>query len=251
MKDLSNDIVKSIEKRAVKPIPHWQFAAKKLLFWSLTFVGVLLSALALAAAVYIVQSIDWDMYSVLGYGSFHVFVMSAFPYAFVVLLAIFLIIAYYFYRQTPKGHKVNFYFLSGALIIFGLSAAFLIHVFGINREAYFQLARMPIFHQVIYTKEREWSQPEKGLLWGEVLNIENNKFSLRDLSGKKWNVLYDNSTIFGKSISDIQGRDVKIVGQKKDDDNFQAKDVQIWDGVMNCRKHRNMMINGNGMMSRQ
>lgn len=246
MKNLSNNIIKSIEKGAIKPIPRWQYAAKKVLFWFLAITGVLLGALVLALVIYTIQTIDWHLYSMLGYGSVIGFIMSVFPYAFIVLLIIFLIIAYYFYRQTPKGHKVNFSILVGILIILGLSGAFLIHISGINQEAYFQLARMPLYHQMMFTKEREWSQPEKGLLWGEVLDMNKNKFSLRDASGKNWNILYDNNTAFDFNISDVQGRDVKIIGQKKGDDNFQAMEIQIWDGVMNCRGHRNMMMNMHG-----
>ena len=157
-------------------------------------------------------------------------------------------LAYYFYRQTPKGHKINISVLATILIIFGLSVAFLFHILGVNREAYFQLARMPFYHQMMFTKEGEWSQPDKGLLWGEVSNVSKNNFSLRDANGKDWNVSYDNNTSFDKNIYDVQGQDVKIIGQEKSTNDFQAKQVRQWDGVMNCNGHRNMMMNRNGMM---
>jgi hypothetical protein len=136
------------------------------------------------------------------------------------------------------------------LIVVGLGVAFMLHILGVSREAYFRLARMPFYHQMMFTKEREWSQPGKGLLWGEVLGISNGKFSLRDNGGKSWNVLYDNNTFFDRNISEAVGQDVKIIGKQGQGDEFQAKQVQLWDGVMNCNGHRNMMrgVNGGGGM---
>lgn len=246
MKDLSDKIIKSISSQDVRPVPRWQYATKKILFWIVAVFLVMLGALALALAFYLIQSIDWDMYSLLGYGSMLVFMISAFPYIFILLLAIFLALAYYFYRQTPKGHKISLSFLVAILIAFGLGVALMFHISGVNRDAYFQLARMPFYHQMMFTKEEEWSQPDRGLLWGEVLNVDRNNFSLRDVNGKNWNVLYDSSTSFDSNIYEAQGRDVKIVGQKNGSDGFQAKQVRKWDGIMNCNGHRNMMRGGNG-----
>lgn len=250
MKDLSNDIIKSIEKGAVKPVPHWQYVAKKLLFLAVTVFLVLLGALAMSLGMYIIQSIDWNVYQLLGYGNVWSFFLNAFPYIFIFLLIISLILAYYLYRQTPKGHKINLSMLVIVLIVVGLSLAFMLHILGVNREAYFQLARMPFYHQMMFTKEGEWSQPGKGLLWGEVLGMNNGKFSLRDNGGKSWNVLYDNNTSFDRNISEAVGQDVKIIGKQSGDNEFQAKQVQGWDGVIKCSGHRNMMrgVNGGGGM---
>jgi len=250
MKDLSDKIIRSIENRAVRPVPHWQYTTKKILFWGVVFLLVLFGALALALAIYLFQSIDWNMYSVLGYGNMYVFMLTAFPYGFILLLSAFLILACYFYRRTPKGHKINLPTLATVLIVFGLVVAFAFHIVGINREAYFQLARMPFYHQMMFTKETEWSQPDRGLLWGEVSNVGGSNFSLRDISGKDWNVTYDNNTSFDSNIYAAQGQDVKIVGQKNGVNTFQAKQVQKWDGVINCNGQRNMMrgINGGGGM---
>jgi len=251
MKDLSDKIIKSIENQAVRPIPHWQYTTKKILFWGVVFLLVLFGALALALAIYLVQSIDWNMYSALGYGNIYLFMLNAFPYGFILLVGAFLMLAYYFYRRTPKGHKINLPILATILIVLGLVVALAFHIVGINREAYFQLSRMPFYHQMMFTKETEWSQPDKGLLWGEVSNVGNNNFLLRDIRGKSWNVTYDNNTSFDSNIYDAQGQDVKIVGQEKGLANFQAKQVQKWDGVMNCNGQRNMMqgaSGGGGMM---
>lgn len=250
MKDLSNKIIQSIEDQAVRPVPRWQYAAKKILFWIMSVLLVFFSALALALAVYLIQSIDWRVYAMFGYGNMLVFILNAFPYAFIFLLAVFLISAYYFYRKTPKGHKINVSTLVLLLVFLGLGAASMLHILGINREAYFQLARMPFYHQMMFTKEREWSHPDRGLLWGEVVSVSRNDFSLRDMSGKNWKVAYDNSTFFEDRIYSDQGQNVKIIGQRNGIDNFQAKKVQKWDGVMNCNGHRNMMRGGNagGMM---
>lgn len=250
MKDLSDKIIQSIESQAVKPVSPRQYAAKKILFWSGAVLLSLFGALALALAMYLVQSIDWNMYSMLGYRSIFIFIISAFPYAFILLLIAFLVLAYFSYRQTPKGHKVKVLVLAGILIIFGLSMAFMLHILGVNREAYLQIGRMPFYHRMMFTKETQWSQPDKGLLWGEVLNVDGDSFSLRDMAGKNWKILYDNSTLFDGNIYATQGQDVKIVGQRNGMDNFQAKQVQRWDGIMNCNGHRNMMqgVNGGGMM---
>lgn len=250
MKDLSNKIIKAIEDQAVKPVPHWQYSAKKILLWSVAVLLALLGALVLALAIYLVQSIDWNIYPMFGYGNMYFFILTAFPYLFIFLVVAFLILACYFYRQTPKGHKIKLSILVTFLLAFGLGLAFILHALGINREAYFQLARMPFYHQMMFTKEEEWSQPDKGLLWGEVSDVGSNNFLLRDMSGKNWNVTYDKSTSFDSNIYDAQGQDVKMVGQKNGSDNFQAKQVQKWDGVMNCNGQRNMMrgLGGGGMM---
>lgn len=234
MKNLSNDIIKKIEKRKIKPVPRWQYVAKKFLFWSGAAFLVILGALALALGIYTIRNIDWNEYSLLGYGSATGFAISAFPYAFVLILAAFLVSAYFLYRKTPKGHRAGMLTLAAILIASGLGLAFLLQIPEIGRKAYFQMARAPYYQQLAFTKEKEWSQPERGLLWGEVLKVDKNDFALRDADGKNWSVLFDGDTFFEADASKIKGRNVKMIGKVLGESEFRAEVVKLWDGVMDC-----------------
>ncbi len=247
MKNLADQIVGSIKEKRVAPIPRWRYVAKKTLFWSLTLILTAFGALSLALAVYLIQTIDWSVYPLLGYSSLHSFAMSAFPYAFVLLLVIFLVLSYYFYRQTPKGHRINLSVLLTLFLFALVSGSVLFHILGVSREAHFWLARVPYYHQMMFTPEREWSQPEKGLLWGEVISADANGFSLRDMNGKGWMVFY--GTAMPKDVSGFIGKDVRIVGKMKNIDEFQADQIKGWNGAMNCNGSRNDMMGG-GMMRR-
>lgn len=248
MKNLSNKIIEEIKEKAIKPKPRWRYSARGVLFWLVTISGILLGASSLALAAYLVASIDWNLYSFMGYGSFLGFAVTAFPYLLVILLLILLILAYYSYRQTPRGHRAGLAGLLAVLILFALGMGTLFHMLGFGRKMHYGLAHTSPYHIIFYTKEKEWSQPDKGLLWGEMLNVENGSFSLRDFGNHNWEVFYNGKTRMNVDISQKVGEDVKIIGKKQSDSKFFASQIDGWDGVMNCDGRWNMnMMRGMGM----
>lgn len=241
MKNLSSEIIKEIEKRNVRPAPRSHYALRKSLCWSAAFFLVLVCAAVIALTIYLLQSLDWSTYQALGYTSAHAYLMRVFPYALIFLLAVFLIGAYFLYRQTPKGHKASLGILLAGLIVLAFILAGALHLIGASREAHFRLAHMRWYHHMVHTKEREWSQPEKGLLWGKVLSIDGESFVLRDFYNRDWKIDGPASTQISNDES-LAGKNVKIIGEKTGNNEFRASSIQPWDGIMDCEGRRSMMM---------
>lgn len=247
MKKLSDKIVDAIIEQKIAPRPRWEYVVSKWLYWAFAILAVFLGALALGLAVYLLRSIDWNIYTLLGYTSLHSFVMSAFPYVFLIIFILALGLAYLAYRRTPRGYRLSFPVLVVILVMAAGSLGFLLHILGANEAIYLSLARMPAYQNLVFTKENEWLNPQKGLLWGEVLNSGPSSFQLEDMTRKTWTVTYDEATQWQSGLSnrDIVGDNLKMTGQLKKNDQFQAAIIAPWDGAaMNCGGGCNSMMGG-------
>jgi hypothetical protein len=244
MKKLSDKIVDAIIEQKVKPRPRWTYVASKWLYWFFAVLAVFFGALAFGLAIFLLRSIDWNVYTLLGYTSLHSFVMSAFPYAFLVVFILALALAYSAYRRTPRGYRLNFPDLTVILVIAAGSLGFLLHILGSNETIYLDLARMPGYQKLVFTKEAEWLNPQKGLLWGEALSAGPDSFQLKDMNQKTWTVNFDRSTAWqsGLDNKNITGDNLKITGQLENGGRFRAATVAPWDGIMNCGGGRNSMM---------
>jgi hypothetical protein len=90
---------------------------------------------------------------------------------------------------------------------------------------------VPIYEKIACCAEREdiWDQPDVGLLGGRITNIsDQNSFDLRDFDGMVWSVQEDEETIEYEPLKIVAGEQVKIIGEKRGENIFWAREIRPW-----------------------
>jgi len=90
--------------------------------------------------------------------------------------------------------------------------------------------KVPGYQLISNNKEQQWSQPNTGLLGGEIIQIQDNGFELRDFRGENWQVNYAQNTLVKPSVELRSKEKIKVIGKKIEDKKFQAREIRPWEG---------------------
>lgn len=248
MRNLIQETIRKIETLHIAPEPKWKYLVKKYGLW-FSFVAVLtFGAISLSVAFSNYNSLDTDLYPFMHQSEF-AYLLSILPYFWIILIGIFLIVAFLEIRKTETGYRYSWFKMAlitvGGIAIFGVLMSF----FGIGGKLNSRLAKdVPFYgkHMVI-TKESQWMQPSKGFLAGTITSVSENYLGIEDLDGNDWNINIDENTMVKPSANIYQKEKIKIIGTKKDGNNFEAKEIRPWTGkrMMNSGGYNGGMRRGN------
>lgn len=227
-KDISQEILDKIKE--VKPKPRWEFVLKNYVIWGVALVALVFSSLAFAAVLYMLLNNDWDVYMYIS-GNLLEFVFLTLPYFWIIFLGLLIIVAYYNFRHTKKGYKFSLskVFLACLTINILLGTAF--YQMGVGQAIDTALAkRVPFYGKFVNRRPHIWSQAEKGLLAGVVLDVRGDRVLIEDINGHIWDINYHQTStpIF---ISFKPGDPVRIVGEQIDNENFQVEMILPMKGM--------------------
>lgn len=226
-KDLSQNIVDKIKEKDVKPKPKWEFLLKGYLVWFAFGLTVISGALAVSVAIFHFDATDWQIRQQLGKSGFEFF-LTHLPYIWIIAFAIFIILADYNLRHTEKGYK---YSLATIIITSLASSIILGSVFyftGTGKALDNALLKhIPPYQQLSYNPRLKiWSQPEKGLLAGEISKIKDEStILLIDFQNQEWEVLMLPKIPPNKLH---KGMLVKTIGEATGESTFEAQDLRPW-----------------------
>jgi hypothetical protein len=230
MKDLSRETVKKINEGHIRPKAKWKFSVENSLVWVALALLVMLGAAAFSLAYYFLSQLDWD---VLGYMSQAQLKMSLglMPYFWFLLLACFLILAFILFRHTKEGYRFGGLAVVSLMALLLLAGGLAAHYFRADEDINDLFTRkVPGYQLVANNKERQWSQPEAGLLGGEITQIQDNGFRLRDFQGEGWQINYDQNTLVKPSVQLQPEEKIKVIGEKTEDKKFHAREIRPWEG---------------------
>lgn len=232
MKNTVGDVVAKIKQEGIIPEPRWKYRVRIAGIWAVLVLVVTLGGLSLSVAYSVLSGLDWDLYRF-----FHqdivTYSLAIFPYFWVVLVAIFLTIAFADFRRMETGYRFSRLKITVAAMggIGVLGAA--LTVFGIGDAFGDALVKnIPYYGQhMVVTKKSQWMRPEQGLLSGTVDAVSDNSFGLRDFSGKRWNIIVDKETVVKPSVAISSEEEVKIIGTETGrSDDFRAIEIRPWNG---------------------
>jgi hypothetical protein len=231
MGDLGNKILERIKEEKIEPRPRWQFLLKDYFVWSAFGISLLVGALAFCVMLSIILDNDWDIYRYLEISPFEHFLISL-PYLWILLLFLFLAIAYYNYRHTKKGYCCKTFTIL-ALSIFGsLILGTFFHSLGLGGKIDRTLSRnFPVYQKIHCCCHRQdiWSQPEKGLLGGRITGIKSiSNFDLEDFNGLAWQIEKDEGAFLRGPVLVEIGEEVRLIGKKKSERVFRAFEIRPW-----------------------
>jgi hypothetical protein len=225
-KDISQIALEKIRESGIKPIPRSIFDIKKFLFWFLVSISIIIGAISFSIILSLLVDNDWVLFNKLGFN----FILKTIPYFWIICLAIFTVLAKYYYRKTLLGHRKNVLIVIGlygiitiffGVIIYFIEAGEIIENYLYNS--------VPIYKEIIFDKEDLWDLNEKGLLSGIIVGVDNNILELRDRNGYLWTININKANI-NEKVNIERCLRLRIIGDKINEGVFNAGTIEPWIG---------------------
>ncbi len=246
MKNLIQDTLNKIKKEHIAPEPRWKFLARKFGAWFMLGLIVFLGAISISVAYYLLSQLDWSMSEVMHQNTF-AYGLSVFPYFWLILLAIFIVAAFFGARKTEMGYRFGWLKIISLTFIGIFLIGIAISVIGFdNRLNRMMMRDVPYYARHTITKETQWMQPEKGFLAGTIRSVSNTTLVISDLNGLVWDIQLNDKTLVRPSVELSQGKMIKIIGTKQIAQAFIAFEIRPWvgQGMMGSGQGRGMMNGG-------
>lgn len=228
MKDVCQATLKNIKDKEIKPISRHYFVIKWSTIWLAAALFAVVSSLIFSLIIFGLQESDWDVYFSRD-GSFWYHLLEIAPWLWLcsgLILIIFLTITI---KHTQQGHLYR----RRWLILGGLSISFLLGFFlqlsGLSYKIdHYVDKTIPSYSSLEDQRIRIWTQPEYGLLTGEITKTTaDGSIILKDVNGRIWAIRPAASSIL-PAIDGNLCRRIKIIGVKKDELTFISTEIRPW-----------------------
>lgn len=241
MEDLSQKIINIIKDKKIKPKSRWQFLLRDYFVWFLFTISVVIGALATSVVLFMIKT-QGHLLILPNLGLIRK-LSVALPYFWLIILIIFMAVAYYNFKHTKTGYRYNTCLIVVLSIVFSLALGALIFIFGMA-EKFEELTynHLPIYHNLSDHRIRMLIRPHEGILAGWVVEGSVSEgFNLLDFSGEDW--LVKCSQAFDSVCCDCFTPDSKVVilGEVVAEKEFQAQLIRPFYG----RKSLMPMMKGN------
>jgi hypothetical protein len=227
-KNISQEVFDKIETKHLKPKPRWEFLAKNYVFWGLFVLSIFIGSLAVSAIIFMAANNDWDLHDRLD-GNWVNFIFDTLPYFWLLLLAVFTFVAYYYLRHTRSGYRYSLFLIIGLTISASVFFGLLSFVAGFGEFLDQDLnENMPFYRSFTLNRAKMWIQPERGILAGTIKDfLGQDDFNLEDFTSQVW-LVKSGVAIKNQKVKFIIGENVKIVGEKIGELEFRAFDIRPW-----------------------
>jgi hypothetical protein len=229
-KNITNQVLKKIKKEKVKPKPKWEFLLKEYVLLGAFGVCVLVGSMASSVMIFSLVNNDWDVYRRFG-DNFFTFMMKTMPYFWILILAAFTWIAYYNFKHTKKGYRYKFPVIVATSILISLILG--LALFG--AKVAHQIDERAMMHLPFYkgqnfdSRVERWSQVEKGVIAGEILEIIEDLIEIENLKGEGWDIQIGKVPLFMKEKLE-KGMVVGAMGEVVGENVFEAEMIRPWRG---------------------
>ncbi len=216
-------MLEKIKNKKIKPKPKWEFLLRDYLIWIAASLFLLIGSLAFSVVIFLIKNNDWEIYEQIN-DSLLKFILLTLPYFWLIFLALFVFLAYYNFKHTKQGYHYKVLVVVFASILVSLFLGLIFYNFGVGRAVDRALSnRIPFYSNFINRQRMIWEKPEEGRLSGVILSVHHEKdFEIKSLDGDVWNVSGEEMIILPDRELIKTGSKVKIIGQKKDENNFEA-----------------------------
>ncbi len=227
--DIAEKTLKKIEEENIKPEPRWHFILRDCSLWA-AFVGsIFIGAIAVSAIIFMLTDQDWNIYKILDRSLFKHILISL-PYLWILVLLILVLVAYCNFKLTKDGYKYEMHRVAICSILISLVLGFVLFVGGLGEIIHNILSnQVPFYNNLVYDRGDVWDRPDKGLLSGKILEInqEAGIITVRDFNGKIWKIKNEIVRYSGPSFFQIGDR-IKIIGTLGPDMIFMAEEIDPW-----------------------
>jgi len=237
MSDVTKKILDTIKGRNLRPKPRWHFVLRGILIWFFTVASVIIGSLAFSVMIFRIVNNDWEILKFINRSPV-AHILNTLPYIWIVLLILFVALAYYNARHTKGAYKYHAYWFIVGSIIVSLVIGGIFYAFGLAPRVHYAAEKLPFIKELMYDRENLWQNAEGGFIAGEVTGMLSGvgMFQLEDLDNKSW-VVRPGDEYYPPPPHFIieEGVMVRIYGEKIDEELFEAIKVmpyQMGPGIM-------------------
>lgn len=220
MNDLSKKILERIDEERLAPRPAWQFAWKNRLYWGLWALSLALASIASSAVLFSFANSGWE-FAVLTHDGTANFLLSVLPTAWLVAAGVVLFLAYENYRQTKHGYRIPFMAAIGLSLLGAAVGGVVLYAAGVGQLVDEDFGGIfPAYRTVMARQQSTWVHPDRGLLAGEVLDVDGDfrSFRIKSFDGTVWILGGDELTPKSRELL-LRHKLVRVVGFMVDDGN--------------------------------
>lgn len=229
MKDFSKDILHTIERTRIKPLPRWVFFARQVGLVSAFLLSVLVGGISVSVILFSMADVtDAGMGRMM---RLHPgpFLLSYLPYVWVFAMVLFGIAAYFEIRHTKTGYRYRTATILGASFLASLVLGISLHAVGAGQLVDRRIAdAVPQYRGFDARKMHLWMRPQEGMLAGRIVSgSATTTFVLEDFTGMRWTVEVDGVVLRG-AIEGVPGERVRAAGSIIAPGVFRATDLFPW-----------------------
>lgn len=190
--DSTENILKRIEAAGVRPIPRRYFSLRNIGMWVLAALSVIVGGLAVSSIIFRLVNIPRVLPP--GLELQLPLMVRLIPFLWIVLLAIFSLLAYREIRATKRGYRYELPALVLGLLVASLIFGIGFYATGVGaRLDLFTGRHMPFLAQLEHEQREQWMRPERGFLVGTVTSTSDEMFVLIDPKHISWTVLIEDN----------------------------------------------------------
>ena len=229
METITKKAVDKIKKENIVPKAKWQFLLKNNLLWTMSVLVIFIGSLATSVTLFLLTDNDWDIYKYTDKNLLES-ILLVLPYFWLLIIFIFILLAYYNVRHTTDGYKYRSYAIILASVLMSLIAGAIMFYAGLGTKIDNIFSdKVPYYNNLVNHKTDMWLRPNDGLLAGKIIEIDDYKISLIDFNNKTWLIKINSSTVIkGKSKLQVGGK-IKLIGKADiNSNNFIANEIRPW-----------------------
>jgi len=242
--DFDQVLLGRLKKEKLAPASRWRFEVKNYSIWTLGAASVAVGSVSFALIVHLAKNNDWEIYGEVSDG-FGQFLLLTLPYFWILLLALFMSVAYYNIRHTRFGYRYPLSALLAVSVFLSFSGGYFLYRSGFGRLVDdFLGERAPYYREIMNPQMRFWDSPEHGRLMGVISSSTAGlTFLLTDIRAKEWQV---RCGICAKAqrVPINAGNPVRLSGHMIDDGIFSADRVLPVGTGRGLFRGRMMMMGG-------
>lgn len=144
MDKLSQEIINKIEDENIQPKPRWHFLLRRSILWFFAVLSVAVGGLAVS--VIIATFIDYDPST--RTVPLVEDILQTIPFVWVIVLALFVVLAYYGIRHTKTGYRYSLFKICSAVILASILLGIILNAYDVsqNIQDYFS-SKLPYIEQ--------------------------------------------------------------------------------------------------------
>lgn len=238
-------IIDKIKKEDIKPLPKWRVDFKSYLYWIILASMVLIGGLFISLTMIDYLDIGPELARNLKIRNFLFIIFRAMPFLWIILLGLSLIFGIAAFRSTKRGYRYSILSVLILMILLISVFGFISHISKIDQRIKNSFENRPHLNKLGPPQEKRFFQPDNGIIAGRIKGVEENSFFLVNPEGE-WTVYFsdrviiksrdkeiewlinDSENIKTKNKNEIKlGKKVLVIGDKIDEENFQAKSIII------------------------
>jgi hypothetical protein len=228
MGDVSKKVFEEIKEKKVAMTPKWHFAVFRVLIFVLLAMLFFLGIFVFSLIYHLI--FNFELGGIMKKNSSAQMIVHGLPYFWFLVLGIAVILWVLEFMKTSFGYRIKTSFVAISMILITFVFGFGLHSLGTGEiMENFMENNVPSYGNIVKTPKNFWLQPEKGLLSGEIIDLdeEMKNLTIQDWGERIWEVNYAGAVIL-KDVKLMNKKKIKIIGKEEGACCFEAEEIRRW-----------------------